>query len=461
LARLRSELLRKLVHIGMGGFALTLCWLGPWWGALCAVAGVLFNLLILNGLTRRMLLREAERQRGFSLGIALYPAAVLMMVLIFPHRIELAAAAWGLLAFGDGMATVAGLGVGGPRLPWNQEKRWSGFIAFVLFGTASAAFLIRWSQRNAFEWIGDSFLSVEGQGNQLFFLLTACLIAALAAAFAESLRTGIDDNLLVPLVGGMVLYGAALVEPGVLAAAGELIQTQLIWGALINALLAAAAFAARGVGLSGAVWGWVLGTALFACGGWQAFLMLVLFFGLGTATTKLGYARKAALGIAQEKGGRRGASNAFANTTTGVVFAFLALATASPELFLVAMTAAFATATCDTVSSEVGQAYGRHHYLVTTFKPVPAGTDGAVSLEGTLAGIGGAMVLAVAAWAIGMISPGGAAVVVTAAFIGATVESYLGATFEQAKLIDNELVNFTNTVIGGLTACALFVWFLR
>jgi uncharacterized protein (TIGR00297 family) len=127
----------------------------------------------------------------------------------------------------------------------------------------------------------------------------------------------------------------------------------------------------------------------------------------------------------------------------------------------VAMTAAFATATCDTVSSEVGQAYGRHHYLVTTFKPVPAGTDGAVSLEGTLAGIGGAMVLAAAAWAVGMISPGGAAVVVTAAFIGATVESYLGATFEQAKLIDNELVNFTNTVIGGLTACALFVWFLR
>jgi uncharacterized protein (TIGR00297 family) len=251
------------------------------------------------------------------------------------------------------------------------------------------------------------------------------------------------------------------VEPGVLAAAGELIQTQLIWGALINALLAAAAFVARGVGFSGAVWGWVLGTALFVCGGWQAFLMLVLFFGLGTATTKLGYARKAALGIAQEKGGRRGASNAFANTTTGVIFAFLALATASPELFLVAMTAAFATATCDTVSSEVGQAYGRHHYLVTTFKPVPAGTDGAVSLEGTLAGIGGAMVLAAAAWAVGMISPGGAAVVVTAAFIGATVESYLGATFEQAKLIDNELVNFTNTVIGGLTACALFVWFLR
>ena len=144
----------------------------------------------------------------------------------------------------------------------------------------------------------------------------------------------------------------------------------------------------------------------------------------------------------------------------GVIFAFLALATGYPELFLVAMTAAFATATCDTVSSEIGQAYGRHYYLVTTFKPVSAGTDGAVSLEGTLAGIAGALVLGGVAWGVGMISLGGVLVVVAAAFIGATAESYLGATFEKAKLIDNELVNFANTVIGGLCACALFFWLL-
>ena len=36
--------------------------------------------------------------------------------------------------------------VGGPRLPWNPRKTWSGLTAFVLWGGVAAAFLIRWTQ---------------------------------------------------------------------------------------------------------------------------------------------------------------------------------------------------------------------------------------------------------------------------------------------------------------------------
>src|SRR5262249_36891316 len=85
------------------------------------------------------------------------------------------------------------------------------------------------------------------------------------------------------------------------------------------------------------------------------FLMLFLFFVLGTACTKLGGKRKEALGIAQEKGGRRGAKNALANTTAGVVFAFLMVATRFDTPFALALVAAFATAAADTVSSEIGR----------------------------------------------------------------------------------------------------------
>jgi uncharacterized protein (TIGR00297 family) len=437
----------------MGGFAFTLRWLAPWQAALLALTALLFNTFALHRLTRRALLRDGERAAGFSLGILLYPAAVLGLIVVFHRRLELAAATWGLLAFGDGMATVAGVLLGGPRLPWNRDKSWAGFVAFVLYGTVFAALLIPWTQRavledGAVDWVGLSFW---GEGP--LFLLAACLAAALAAAFAESLRTGLDDNLLVPLVGGAVLYATSLVEPARLAAA-EGPGAAFLLGAGINAILAVAAYASRGVNRSGAVWGWVLGTALFGLGGWRGFLMLLLFFALGTVTTKIGYARKAELDIAQEQGGRRGARNAFANVSAGVAFAFLALATPYTELFTVALVAAFATATCDTVSSEIGQAYGRRHVLITTFRRVPAGTDGAVSLEGTVAGILGAAVLGVAAWSIGSIPPVGVPVVILAAFVGATAESYLGATVERLELIDNELINFTNTVVGGLVACA-------
>ena len=357
----------------------------------------------------------------------------------------------------------------GPKLPWNPEKSWAGFIAFVIWGGVSAACLIRWTQIGVLHalredliagvdasraWVGDSFLGTPGI-DPFTFLVVGCFVAAIAAAFAESLQTGIDDNILVPLVGGAVLYAATLVEPLRLeehiAAAGP------VWlvGAGVNLVLAILAYAARGVTVSGAVWGWVLGTSLYGLAGWRGFLMLFVFFVLGTATTKLGYAKKAALGIAQEKGGRRGPRNAFANTSTGVLFAFLAVATPWPELFTLGLVAAFGTAACDTVSSEVGQAYGKRHFLITNFKRVKAGTDGAVSLEGTLGGLVGAAILAGVAAAVGLISPMGAVVATVAAFIGATAESYIGATVEAVKAIDNELVNFANTVIGAVAAILL------
>jgi uncharacterized protein (TIGR00297 family) len=457
LSATRTELIRKGVHVSMGAFALLLRWLNPVEAALCAAAALAFNLFILHRLTRRGLLRAGERDRGYSPGIALYPAAVLALILVFRDRLELAAAAWALIAFGDGMATVAGTLLRGPRLPWNPGKSWAGFVAFVLWGGASSAFLLRWVQQGALEgegvtWIGGSFL---GAGDEEVFLLAACFAAALGAAMAESLRTGIDDNILVPLVGGTLLWTATLVEPGRLIDGAPVLASNFAWGAGVNALLAIGAYAARGVGVSGAVSGFLLGTTLYGFGGPTGFSMLFLFFVVGTACTKVGYARKAALGIAQEKGGRRGAKNALANTTAGVVFAFLAAATPIPDLFAIALVAAFATAASDTTASEIGQAFGRTHVLVTNFRRVPAGTDGAVSIEGTVSGIAASAVIAGAAWASGLVDVTGFGIVVVAAFFGSTLESYLGATFERMALIDNEVVNFANTVAGGLAALGL------
>ncbi len=449
----------------MGAFALLLRWLTPLEASLCAAAALLFNLFLLHRLTGRRLLREGERERGFSYGVVLYPAAVLALILVFHRRLELAAAAWALLAFGDGMATVAGVALGGPRLPWNREKSWAGLFAFVLYGGLAAALLVRWVQRGvldrassggpAVDWIGGSFLAQRAQDApvmDLWLLLGGCLAAAAAAALAESARTGVDDNVLVPLVGGAALYAATLVEPGRIEAALAGLADGAAVGAGVNLLLSVAAFVTGGVTVSGAIVGWVLGTLLFALAGWRGFSMLVLFFLLGTVCTRLGYARKAAIGVAQEEGGRRSARHAVANTAAGVVFAFLAVATARPEAFTLALVAAFATAAADTVSSEVGQAYGRSHYLATTFRKVPAGTDGAVSVEGTLAGFGAAALLAAAGWAVGILSPGGLVIAAGAGVVGSAAESALGAASAGAGRLDNEALNLANTLVGGAVA---------
>lgn len=49
------------------------------------------------------------------------------------------------------------------------------------------------------------------------------------------------------------------------------------------------------------------------------------------------------------------------------------------------------------------QAYGKTTYLITNLKLVPRGTEGAVSLEGTMAGLGAAAAYAAVATAIGQV----------------------------------------------------------
>jgi uncharacterized protein (TIGR00297 family) len=89
-------------------------------------------------------------------------------------------------------------------------------------------------------------------------------------------------------------------------------------------------------------------------------------------------------------------------------------------------------------------------------QPVPRGTEGAVSLEGTIAGIFGSLILSILAWLLGLISPWEIGICLIAAFVATNIESLIGATL-QAKIswLSNELVNFINTAIGALVAIAL------
>jgi uncharacterized protein (TIGR00297 family) len=119
----------------------------------------------------------------------------------------------------------------------------------------------------------------------------------------------------------------------------------------------------------------------------------------------------------------------------------------------VAYVASIATKLSDTCGSEIGKAYGKTTYLITTLQRVPRGTEGAVSLEGTLAGVVGSVLLTGLGLALGVVSGGDAAVCVGAAFLATTAESYIGAVFQDnVPWLTNELVNLIMTVIGAVIA---------
>ena len=115
----------------------------------------------------------------------------------------------------------------------------------------------------------------------------------------------------------------------------------------------------------------------------------------GSFVTKVKKAKKEAMGIAEARGGRRGPENVWGAAATA---AFCALATlrwpARAALRNGGFVASLATKLSDTFASEIGKAYGKSTFLITTLKPVPPGTEGAISLEGTAAGVVGSAVLA-------------------------------------------------------------------
>jgi uncharacterized protein (TIGR00297 family) len=127
----------------------------------------------------------------------------------------------------------------------------------------------------------------------------------------------------------------------------------------------------------------------------------------------------------------------------------------SSSLYLLGFVASLSTKLADTFASEIGKAYGKTTFLITTFERVEPGTEGAVSAEGTAASVVGGLILAVYGYCVGLISVEGIGIATVAAFLATNVESLIGATLqdkEGLKFMTNEVVNFINTAIGAALA---------
>ncbi|MDB9511154.1 TIGR00297 family protein [Kamptonema animale CS-326] len=213
---------------------------------------------------------------------------------------------------------------------------------------------------------------------------------------------------------------------------------------------------------------WLLGVLIWGCLGWQGYVVVMFYFLVGSAVTRVGLAQKEAEGIAEKRSGARGPENVWGSA---LIAAFCALGVfivgiLPPSyagdfkgviaLLMLGYVASFSTKLSDTCASEIGKAYGKRTFLITTLQPVPRGTEGAVSLEGTLAGVVASVAIALLGWAVNLIDLTGLVFCVIAAFVATNVESVIGATL-QSKFdwLTNEVVNIFNTLIGAIVAVLL------
>jgi len=427
-----NETLRKSIHIAVGFGAIVLKYVTWQMAALIALVSTIGNALLLHRLVGKGVSRH---ERGWDAGIVLYPFCVLILILLFQQHAVFIAIPWVILGFGDGFATLIGKRFPIRALPWNREKSIGGSLTFVIAGSAAAVAAAYFFHYDRIE---------------------IAIAAAVVAAIAESLPLHVNDNIVVPFAAAVTLavFGTAALQ----------FEEPIMWGWIAaNTVLAIAGYALRSVNLSGMIAGWILGTIIIIGGGSALYLPLIAFFIIGTLVTKLGYKRKSKAGLAQEGGGRRGASHAFANAGVAALCAIAVWRGLSILPLLMGITA-LATAACDTTGSEIGQLFGRRAFLATTLRRVEPGTEGALSIEGTLAGIFAAAAVAITGVAatihhyrsgfIGSVVIARSrtvAVITLCAFLGSYAESLAGNwNRKHGSEIPNGVLNFFNTVMGAL-----------
>jgi len=368
------------------------------------------------------LARPGEGWVRFSLAVSSFPLAAGLLLAAFPERPGVAASAVAVLAAGDAAANTAGRQIGGPRLPWNARKTVVGSAAFLVAGLAAA---------------GLSFALVDATpiGRAVPLLLAPVLLGAAI----ESLPTRIGDNLPVALFPGVLLGHLA----GGTEIPWDVAPSRLPAGLLVFVLLALLGLRTRSLDRSGAAAGILLGSLIFTAAGPPACALLVLFVLLGTLSSR----------IAKRAHAPRGARHAIANLGIPAFLAVL-LWMGGGAAVRTAYAAALAAALADTLSGEIGMLSPVPPRLILGFREVPPGTDGGVTVLGTLSGAVGSALLAALGLGLGFLGGREAAVAALAGFAGTLVDSLLGASAERAGLIGNEEVNFLSilgaALLGGL-----------
>ncbi len=194
----------------------------------------------------------------------------------------------------------------------------------------------------------------------------------------------------------------------------------------------------------------IMGIVIIFSAGVNWLLLIVLFLVMSLLATKYSKKYKRSLGQFE---GRRTSKNVISN---GVVACFMAAFGGYYLPFVGGFIGAIATATADTLGSEIG-VLDPHPRLITTFQSVDPGTNGAVSVLGTVVGIVGAAIIGIVAWLLGIVpSPLSAiAVSVISGFVGCFTDSILGALFENRGMITNEHVNLMATIVGAIVGILL------
>ena len=440
-ARQHDERGRKLLHIAIGGFALALRYISWWQAALLAIAALAFNLFVLPRVAGQLYRpgEHAARRR-------------------FRHRPlpDLGAAARAALPESPRHRR-RGVGDPGRRRRDGDDRRPASRLGRNPVEPREV--VRRHARALPLRRPGGLARSPGGAGRtstptpDVWFSIAAPFAAALVAAFVETIPIRLDDNLSVP--------ASAAACSGRCRSSARISSDRRSRPAvsrscpprLANVAVAWLGYRARTVTPTGAVTGAIIGIAIAVTTGWPGWALLLATFLAASISSRLGLRRKTLLGIAEERGGRRGAGNAIANTGLATVAALLSVLTrrtrpGAPRLRAPPSRPAAATPSparsarpgdgAPTSSPPSGAWRRERPARCRSREPSPASPARASSRPSPSL--------------VGLVPSSALLAVVAGATIGSLAESLLGATLEAPGILNNDMLNFLNTAVAAAAA---------
>jgi uncharacterized protein (TIGR00297 family) len=209
---------------------------------------------------------------------------------------------------------------------------------------------------------------------------------------------------------------------------------------------------------SGAVASTVVGILLAVFGSFSAFFIMTFFVIMSFFATMRDIDRKVEMGLQEGQFGERGWKNVAAVAFPPVLITIVHYFTGFDQAtYVIMFLTSVVVAGSDTIASEMGVKDPKT-YLITTFERVPPGTDGGISLFGTLVSTIAALVIAVIGWAI-MAQTVHWAVLIPFAFgvFGNLLDSVFGALIERKGLISKYTNNWSTELISALLAGGFWI----
>lgn len=370
---------------------------------------------------------EGEDGPLVSYGPVLFPLVFLLQLLfLWNSHLWILQTSMLVMGVGDSLAALVGTAFGGRHIEHltRSPKTVAGSLAmfvssFVILSVS--LFLFR-----------SSFTGGLA-GHPVWMLLSLALLLALVATAVEALLSHGLDNLFIPVSIAYVLYVIDV---------NKMVTIEgFLFGGLFALAVALFSIKVKFLNNSGATATFLLGSTIFGVGGIAWTVPLLTFYFLSSILSKLGHKRKAKFDLVFEKGSQRDAGQVYANGGVAWIMMVLYSLSNDPYIFF-AYLGTLAAVQADTWATEIGTMWPNPKaILITTFREVPVGTSGGVSIPGTSASFLGSLFVCGSAALVNVVWINQVGIVQSLLVIGVSglfaslVDSFFGATV-QAQYFD-------------------------